>query len=163
MNLSSNVIVNSVSPIEELKPLKNKKRRTKKVKKNVYSKFKSQQLLWLIPIAFLGGITLFIVGIFLSNLTLWITGLIVYSVMNLFFYTVLFALRHAASKAETPFEGYITIYLILLIELINLILALTFVILGLSFAIPVFWIVGLSILGFLALSIILFFILTKLL
>ncbi len=40
LNLSSNVIVNSVSPIEELKPLKNKKRRTEKVKKNVYSKFK---------------------------------------------------------------------------------------------------------------------------
>jgi hypothetical protein len=152
----------SVKPVKPLKAVKSKKKKHKQAKKKQLDATKFYD--YLIIFLALAGITSFIIGLFLASFPLWLTGLIVYSAINLFLYVMYYLIVFSDIYFEKidHLEVLGTGILILLLDLINLILAIAFVILGLSFAIPVFWIVGLSILGFLALSIILFFILTKL-
>jgi hypothetical protein len=158
----------SVKPVKPVKAVKSKKKNIKgpKQRRNQYDDYWISWVLYCFGILAFAGITSFIIGLFLASFPLWIMGLIVFSAINLFLYIMsylIFFCVNCFEKLQPEDMGIIGLGIFILsIDFINLILAIAFIILGLNFAIPVFWIFGLTILGFLALSIILFFILDKL-
>ena len=127
---------------------KEKRKKKKKIKKGTDNNkgFFQIFILYFIIIAFFAGIALFGIGIPLGILGLWLSGLILFAGLDLFFSIYFLYSRLFVDKHSGPF-GLLAYSLIFFYGIaINLILGLTFLIWGIIAAFPVMWIVGAALL-----------------
>jgi hypothetical protein len=144
--------VNPVNPgvsVSEL-PISKKEKTKKKNKRNKDAEnnkgFFQTFILFSIIIAFFAGIIMFGIGIPIGILGLWLSGIILFGGLDLFFSLYFIFSRLFIDKDSGPF-GLLAYSLIFFYGIfINLILGLTFLIWGIIAAFPVMWIVGAALL-----------------
>ncbi len=128
--------------IEPIKPQQKKKkdRKIKSLRKNSKNKLELTSFLLLTLIPLIIGLGLFLTGIFIGNIPLWIIGLSLFGIMNL---TIIFNLINKYDLFDKEFlTAY---YTFIFLPTTDLVIGLSFLILGLSIGLITLWVVGLSI------------------
>jgi hypothetical protein len=148
LNLSASSISSSSSEAcKPVKPVKSKKKKTKghKQKRVQYDEFWIFTALFCFGIlAYIAGLTFFIIGLFTANFLMWLIGLCTFSILYLMLsYTIITSIIYGEYE-DTPLGGVIEALALLYKLLFDFALSVSLIILGLIFALPVFWIVGLS-------------------
>jgi hypothetical protein len=98
----------------------------------------------------LGSLTSFIIGVLISNFYLWLIGLIF--ILTIEMVMVCSAILSMEKSEGRYFPGLEYGFFLIFLYLFNIIVSCVFIILGLLMSITLFWIVGISVIVFSALS-----------
>ena len=98
---------------------------------------------------------IFVIGLFAANFLMWLIGLCIFGILNLLLSITIIRSTVNHEHDDTPLGGDIVGIVLLMKFLFDFALSVSLVVLGLIYALPVFWIVGLSLFVLLAATIML--------